>query len=815
MKDDNWLLCYDRYIPEEQRTRESLCALGNGYLCTRGAFCESRDSSWHYPGTYLAGGYNRLVTEISGKFVENEDLVNMPNWLYLSFRTADGDWFDIDEVEIRSFRQCLDMKCGTLSSELHFSDQNGRESLIRHHRFVHMGKPHIAAFRWSLKALNWNGSLEIRSGIDGKVENTGVERYRSLQHHHLQYLSSGASSEDALYLKMQTCQSGLQIAMAVRNTLRHEDSSLCRGDLHDSGDGLIFHHFDLCLVQGESVTLDKTLACYHSRDTGISECELAARDTLAHADDFRCLLTEHEMAWKLYREHFSLDCETEEMAGGFRVPQVLRLHLFHLLQTLSENSCDLDVGAPARGWHGEAYRGHIFWDEIYIFPVLNMGMPWITKALLMYRYRRLEEARRNAREEGFCGAMYPWQSGSSGREESQRFHLNPHSGRWIPDRSLIQRHVNIAIAYNLLRYYEWSGDDDFFFLYGCEMLLSIARFLVSLCDYDQKERRYVIRGVMGPDEFHDGYPYREEAGIDNNAYTNAMVAWILFRIPDVIGQVPEIFLQKSLDRSGVGTGDLQRWQDIACHLRIPFLEDGVISQFDAYHQLAAFNWEEYRKKYGDIHRLDRILESEGDSANQYQVNKQADTLMLFFLLDEGEVRELFSRMGYALSSDMIRKTIAYYRDRSCHGSTLSRVVHSWVLHAYGMPGSWDDFRSALLSDVMDSQNGTTGEGIHLGAMCACVDIVQRGFAGIGTDCGQLSFRPRLPSQLSSLCFHITFRKWNIRVSLSRKDGLLLKSVGFREDVPVRVWDDIYTLKVDQELRIPLSDGGIEQKKPKK
>ncbi len=89
------------------------------------------------------------------------------------------------------------------------------------------------------------------------------------------------------------------------------------------------------------------------------------------------------------------------------------------------HSLDIDVGMPARGWHGEGYRGHIFWDEMIIFPFLNYRSPKITKTLLMYRYRRLQEARHAARESGFKGAMYPWQSGSNGREETQQMHLNP------------------------------------------------------------------------------------------------------------------------------------------------------------------------------------------------------------------------------------------------------------------------------------------------------------------------------------------------------------------------------------------------------
>ena len=105
--------------------------------------------------------------------------------------------------------------------------------------------------------------------------------------------------------------------------------------------------------------------------------------------------------------------------------RIIRLHLFHLMQTFLENSVDLDVGVPPRGLHGEAYRGHILWDELFVFPILNLRFPELTRTLLRYRYRRLPAARWAARRAGCAGAMYPWQAGSDGREENQQIHLNP------------------------------------------------------------------------------------------------------------------------------------------------------------------------------------------------------------------------------------------------------------------------------------------------------------------------------------------------------------------------------------------------------
>src|SRR5690606_800379 len=168
----------------------------------------------------------------------------------------------------------------------------------------------------------------------------------------------------------------------------------------------------------------------------------AARAAADRAGHFDALLRRHAAAWRRLWRACAVD------AGGEDDRRVLNLHLFHLLQTVSPPTADLDAGVPARGLHGEADRGHVFWDALFVLPCLNLRFPETARALLRYRWRRLPAARRAAREAGLRGALFPWQSGSDGREESQRLHLNPRSGRWVPDHSRLQRHVGLAIAYN-------------------------------------------------------------------------------------------------------------------------------------------------------------------------------------------------------------------------------------------------------------------------------------------------------------------------------------------------------------------------------
>jgi trehalose 6-phosphate phosphatase len=362
-----------------------------------------------------------------------------------------------------------------------------------------------------------------------------------------------------------------------------------------------------------------------------------------------------------------------------RVLPVLRLHIFHLLQTASPNSMDRDVGLPARGLHGEAYRGHIFWDDLFMFPVLNVRLPELSRSLQAYRYHRLPAARRAAIDAGHVGAMFPWQSGSDGGEQSALLHLNPNSGRWLPDTTYLQRHAGIAVTYNAWDYYQATGDREFLAQQGAEIILEAARFFASSAAYDRERDRYVIRGVVGPDEFHTAYPDGPDTGIDNNAYTNVMTTWLLLRAIEVLGLLPEPRRTELTETLHLTVRELERWEHISRRMFVPFHGNGIISQFEGYEDLKELDWEDYYARYGDIRRLDRILEAEGDSVNRYKVAKQADVLMLFFLLPGDELAELFRHLGYAWDKSEIPSTTGYYTARPSVGSTLEAVVHAGVL----------------------------------------------------------------------------------------------------------------------------------------
>ena len=759
---DVWTLVYEGFDPGRQGLREALCALGNGFFVTRGALPEAKADEVNYPGTYVAGLYNRLVSEVAGRQVENEDLVNVPNWLPLQFRISGGPWFDMQQPGVEDHRLELDMQHGTLIRSFAWQDAQGRRTRVVQRRFVSRQEEHLAALETELTAENWSGTIQILSGLDGRVVNAGVKRYRDLNGQHLITPGQADVDKETVDLQVETNQSHVRVALAARTRLLRDGEIVEVDRSLVEEPGFVAHELTFQVPQGRPVMVEKIVALYTSRDRAISESRHDAGLAVARAGNFAELLSSHERAWLHTWDRFDIAMDS----ANEWTETVLHLHLLHLLQTVPHHSAHLDVGVPARGWHGEAYRGHIFWDELFIFPYLNFQRPWLAEALLQYRYARLGAARAAAREEGFEGAMFPWQSGSNGREETQRLHLNPKSGRWLPDRSHLQRHVNIAIAYNVWQHYMITGSVRFLRFTGAELLIEIARFWASIATYNPAQDRYEIHGVMGPDEYHEAYPDSDEAGLRNNTYTNVMAVWVLQRALEALQELPPHYRQELVEELMIRDEELERWRDISQKMTVVFHADGVLSQFEGYEQLREFDWEGYRAKYGNIQRLDRVLEAEGDSTNRYKVSKQADVLMLLYLLSRDELCGLLAGLGYEVSEEQLARTVDYYLARTSHGSTLSSVVTAWVLARYDPDEAWQCLQRGLQSDVADVQGGTTAEGIHLGAMAGTVDLVLRCLTGMRARGQVLRFDPAIPPEIKQLQFSVHYRSHRVELAIS-------------------------------------------------
>ncbi len=799
----NWTVYYKGFNSKDHPLQEALCTLGNGYIASRAAlemernkFKDNPGKDWNYPGTYLAGGYNRMKSKIQDKVIENEDLVNWPNWLLLTYKIDDGDWFDMDSVEVLHFDTCLKMKEAILERRMTFRDKQGRDTSIVSRRLVSMDNKNAAAIQWTVTPENWSGKLYIRSGIDGHVINNNVERYSGLNQDHVEVLNSGYFNDNSVFMLSQSRQSRVLVAQAARTHFfdaKEEKIELAQSRFEK--DNLVAGDYVLSCEKGKSITIEKITAFYTSRDMAIADPLTAAKSLIERVGRFAVLEEKHKTLWAQIWQYNDIELVTSENTDQL----VTRLHILHLYQTVSNNSIDADMGIPARGWHGEAYRGHIFWDELYIQPFIDLHHPQLSRSLLMYRYRRLPEARQAASEAGYRGAMFPWQSGSNGKEETQKIHLNPQSGRWLPDVSHLQYHINVAVAFNVWHYYQSTGDMDFLLSHGAEIILSTALFWSSKTEFNEKRKRYEIRKVMGPDEYHTHYPdaAEEDPGINNNAYTNVMVVWVIQHALELLELLDENCcenLEKSLEFT---KKDLERWKDITSKMYVPF-KDNIIMQFEGYEKLKELDWDYYHEKHGYSLRLDRILEAEGDSCNNYKASKQADVLMLFYLFSSEELQKIFKKLGYSFQAEDIPDNIEYYRKRTAHGSTLSQVIHAWVYARSHRDESWKRFRTALMSDFADVQGGTTHEGIHLGAMAGTLDIIQRCYSGLEIRDDVLWFNPRLPEDIKQMNYHLRYRGHWMKLGINHQKLSIIFDKGWANPVTIGVKGETHRFETNDK-----------------
>ncbi len=350
-----------------------------------------------------------------------------------------------------------------------------------------------------------------------------------------------------------------------------------------------------------------------------------------------------------------------------------------------------------------------------------------------------------------------------------------------------------------------TGSTSFLRFSGGELLIEIARFWASIATYNRDEDRYEIHGVMGPDEYHESYPDSDEPGLRNNTYTNVMAVWVLQRALEALEELPPHYRQELVQELTIRDDELDRWRDITRKMKVVFHPDGVLTQFEGYQQLQEFDWKGYQDKYGNIQRLDRVLEAEGDSTNRYKVSKQADVLMLLFLLSRDELRALLAELGYQVSEEQLARTVSYYLERTSHGSTLSGVVSAWVLTRYQPEQAWQFLLRALESDVADVQGGTTAEGIHLGAMAGTVDVVMRGLTGMRARGEVLRFDPALPPEVKQLRASLHYRGHRLDVTFAEDHIWISSRPGRAAPIKVLVRDEVIELQAGAQTEFELRE----------
>lgn len=759
-----WQICFDKFAADDERRREALLALGNGVLSMRASAPEAAavdsDSAVHYAGFYRDGWYDDAPREVNGQKVRIAALVNLPNPFGLSVSLDGKQWLDSGNTPRLTYRQCLRMDRGRLQRQVDFT--LGEKSCRLHEtRFLSMATPRLAVLRWALDLPPGVDCVYLRAVLDGSIENRLVKTNHAYEGARLFELN--ATGKQNGQAALSACLAGSRHRVAIAVETRCGGAELQWSTRWDNK--RLTQEAECPVAGARKLVIEKRVLV--SVDGELPDDPASAHEhvlRLLPHEAFARLCIRHDRAWRRLWAAMPLRLSDPDHE------RTLHLHAFHLLQTISPHSRKQDLGFPARGWH-EGYYGQVFWDELFAYPFLSSHFPALARQLLRYRHRRLDEARERARVAGWRGAMFPWRSADSGAEETPPFQCNPLSGRWMPDHTQLQRHIGAAIAYDAWQLYLTTGDEALLAGEGGDLILEIARFWASIARWDDVRGRFVIRGVIGPDEYHNLSPNGQRPGLDDNAYTNLMAAWTLHLGLEVLDVLPHHRAQALCKRLGITPSERVHWREISRKMYLPIRSDGVLAQFDDVDPLkpAPAEW-----RHDDRPRLDWLLAARGDRTDRYRLSKQPDVLMLPYLFSPVAIQALGDRVGYTLDETALRQTIDHHLSTITHESSLSTVVCAGALAHFDTAASWHYFQQSMGVDLMAPADGGTLEGVHLGAMAGSLDVLQRHYLGISPARDALHVFPRPPAALGDVELAVLFRRARLHFKLNGS-ALLIRS----------------------------------------
>ncbi len=729
LQDAAWRIEQEGFDPAREQEMESVFTVGNGYLGVRGA------PDAPFPGSqadmFVAGIYDRKQPSLPYSELEflttgrddyeYREIVSLPFPFGIKVSVG-GRVLDLTSGPWREHRRTLDLRAGVLAVHTRFVDEKGRSTLIEGWRCASLGDLHLLMQELHVTCENYSGMVEIDTSI--------IEADLALDHPHLQPVEVGG--RDSLDVRLYSTQaSRFTVAIASRSRMDDVDSERV--------------YYQAQGRQGVPVRLRRYASVYTSRDG--AEPAKAAMDHLKGKrwDEFESDRATHEAHWARYWQ--AADIETERSPA---TAQALRFNAYHL-RIAADHDSKVSVGA--RTLSGRAYEGHVFWDaEVFMLPFYVHVCPDIARSMLLYRHATLEGARGRARELGYRGACYAWESTVNGADATPRRILLKTTRKEIPIYTGFEQvHVSADIAYGIWRYFDATHDEAFMLEAGVEILLETARFWASRCV--RGTDRYHIRGVTGPDEYHHT--------VNDNAYTNWMARFnlhkALWAASWMAGHDSPRWdaLCKTL---ALATEEVASWKAIADALYCPQPDaSGVIEQFEGFFGLRERAVPESERFRPPLRRL-----FEADEINRSQLIKQADVLMLLYLFPD-----LFPR-------EVLVANYNYYEPRTDHGSSLSPAIHAALAArlglvrealAYWQRGLWLD-----LSNTMG--NGSLG--VHAACMAGEWQALVFGFL----DVRFLEHGPvpdpaavaRLPESWGAVSFEMAYRGKRYPVRAARSEG---------------------------------------------
>jgi maltose phosphorylase len=731
-KRDNWQIIEEGFHPEMNRESESIFSIGNGYMGQRANF-EEQYSGDSLQGSYVAGVYYPDKTRVgwwkNGYPEYFAKVLNAPNWIGIDI-SLDGTPVDLATSEIVSFTRILNMQEGYLERSFRIVVSGNKRIDFNSRRFVSMAEPDLGIIRYSVKSVDFEGSLDFTIYIDGDVKNEdtnyGEKFWKEVSKDHNGY-------------------EGVLITRTLKTDF-HVATGMCFGFFKDNmelpvkakvidRDKYIASNVSLLISQGEEVILTKYVSVLSSLNNEKKKLMGDTKIRLKEAKAKGCdnLFLEHVKEWE--RIWATSDVVIE---GDLSAQQAIRFNIFHINQTYTGKDERLNIGP--KGFTGEKYGGSTYWDtEAFSLPFfLKTADPKVGKNLLLYRYKHLEKSIANAEKLGFKNgaALYPMVT-MNGEECHNEWEI-----------TFEEIHRNGAIAFAIFNYIRHTGDYEYMADYGLEALIGMSRFWSQRTTFSENLKKYVILGVTGPNEY--------ENNVNNNWYTNSLAVWTLSytlkNIRVLKKENPEKLsgLYKKLHFNF--SADSARWQDIIKNMHFPidntrniFLQqDGFLDK----ELKSASSIPADERPINQHWSWDRILRS--------CFIKQADVLQGLYIFEDH------------FDTETIKRNFEFYEPMTVHESSLSACIHSIVASRIGnIETAYELYlRTARLD--LDDYNNEVSNGLHITSMAGTWLAIVEGFGGMRINDGKVILNPMIPANWKSYSFHARFRGVLFEVKVTKE-----------------------------------------------
>ena len=763
----NWIVSEIKFEEKYIGKTEAIFALGNGYIGLRSAneeryLNEKRD-------LFISGTFNKAnkneVTELPNvaDVTEIEILIN-------------GKHLMLNASNNKEYVKYLNLKTGELNRTFVYLDEEGNEYSLKFNRFVAQDRLHVIVNRVEITPLSKTANIRFISGINGQVTNTGSQHFNEGEKRVYEYK----------YIQMlqETSESCITfIQNSAHNIYINGDKIEEKPELSiDRRKVTISNNYDL--TQGQTLVIEKFSNIYTTRDITsenltIEQIRDASLDEIKEISNmsYEILFNSNKEVWSSYWNDQNIVIE-----GNDYDQLAIRFAQYHLkvMTPSHDNRC----GIAAKGLSGEGYKGHSFWDtEIFILPFYTYSKPEIARKLLEYRYLSIGGARKKAKDNGYEGAMYPWESAwlEDGEVTPVWGAVDIVTGKSTKIWSgFIEQHITSDITFAIWQYYMVTNDEDFMEKYGYEIMFDTAIFWASRLEWDEIKQRYHINEVIGPDE------YKEH--VDNDAFTNWLAYWTIETAINYYNKLKESDSEviRKLESKLSLQNAMENWTTKLPKIYLPEPRDldNVIPQNDTFLSLEDIDLTKYKNQE---HIGSMFKDYNLDQVNKIQVVKQADVVMLLYLLE------------HKFSKEVKKANYDYYEKRTLHDSSLSLSTHSILASDIDEKDlAYKLFQEATKIDLGENMK-TSDHGIHAASLGGLWQIVVNGFGGVRMVGGNLRINPKLPENWSRLSFSFMWKGNKLDIELTKEGIKIEVKDEMLEEIEILVYDKKYVL--NQILKI--------------